>query len=91
MQYASPQKFVVIQQSYRSEEFFVAPTLFYVNGLRSAGHSIEILPPSTAIPAGFNAAVMCGAEVRNAMAAEVLLEAIVVDGQCGIYRIAGHR
>ena len=89
--YAILQKFVVIQQSYRSEEFFVAPTLFYVNGLRSAGHSIEILPPSTAIPAGFNTAVMCGAEVRNAMAAEVLLEAIVVDGQCGIYRIAGHR
>ena len=32
--YAILQKFVVIQQSYRSDEFFVAPTLFYVNGLR---------------------------------------------------------
>jgi hypothetical protein len=91
VQYASPQKFLVVQQSYRLGEFFVAPTLFYVNGLRSAGHSIEIQSPSTAISAGFNAAVICGAEVHNAMTAELLLEAIVTDGQCGIYRIAGYR
>jgi hypothetical protein len=91
VQSASPQKFVVIQRSYRAGEFFVAPTLFYVNRLRSAGHSIEILPPSTAIPAGFNTAVMCGAEVRNATAAELLLESVVTEGQCGVYRIAGHR
>ena len=89
--YASPQKFVVIQQSYWKRDFFVAPTLFYVNGLRSAGYSVEIQPPFAAIPADFNAAVMCGAKVRNAVAAELLLEAIAMDGQCGIYRIAGHR
>src|SRR5262249_26515321 len=40
VQYGSPQKFVVIQQSFVPTYFYVAPTLFYVNALRAADHSI---------------------------------------------------
>ena len=87
VQNGSPQKFVVIQQSFLPTSFYVAPTLFYVNALRAAGHSIEILPPSTVIPAGFNAAVMCGATVRNAMTVQVPLKPILIDGECGIYQL----
>jgi hypothetical protein len=86
VQYGSPQKFIVIQQSYDPPDFYVAPTLFYVNALRAAGHSIEIQPPSAIIPEGFNSAVMCGASVRNAITAQVALQSIAIDGECGIYR-----
>jgi hypothetical protein len=88
VQYGSPQKFVVIQQSYDPPDFYVAPTLFYVNALRAAGHSIKIQSPSAIIPEGFNSAVMCGATVRNAMTAQVALQSIAIDGECGIYRFA---
>jgi hypothetical protein len=90
VQRESPQKFVVIQHSYITQAFYVAPTLFYVNVLRAAGHSIEIQPPSAVIPAGFNAAVMCGATVRNAMTAQVSLRPILIDGECGIYQFAAN-
>jgi hypothetical protein len=86
VQYRSPQQFIVIQQSYDPPDFYVAPTLFYVNALRAAGHSIEIQPPSAVIPEGFISAVMCGATVRNAMIAQVALQSIAIDGECGIYR-----
>ena len=88
VQDGSPQKFVVIQQSFLPASFYVAPTLFYVNALRAAGHSIEILPPSAVIPAGFNAAVICGETVRNAMTVQVALKPILIDGKCGIYQLA---
>jgi 4-amino-4-deoxy-L-arabinose transferase-like glycosyltransferase len=87
VQSRSPKKFVVIQQSYDWPGYYVAPTLFYVNALRAAGHSIEIQPPSAIIPAGFNAVVMCGASVRNAMTVEVALQPVVLDGECGIYQV----
>jgi hypothetical protein len=88
VQYGSPQKFVVVQQSFVPTYFYVAPTLFYVNALRSAGHTIEILPPSAVIPAGFNAAVMCGAMVRNTTTIQAALKPILIDGECGIYQLA---
>jgi 4-amino-4-deoxy-L-arabinose transferase-like glycosyltransferase len=87
VQSRSPKKFVVIQQSYDSGWYYVAPTLFYVNALRAAGHSIEVQPPSAIIPAGFDTVVMCGA-VRNAVTVEVVLQPVIIDGECGIYRVA---
>ncbi len=95
VQYGSPQKFVVIQESFpRSQSdlgdpssFYVAPTLFYVNALRAAGHTIEILPPSASIPAGFNAAVMCGAMRPHAATAQTVVTAILIAGKCGIYQL----
>jgi hypothetical protein len=36
---------------------------------------------------GFSA-VICGAKVRDAMTAQVALEPIVIDDECGIYRFA---
>ena len=88
-----PKKFIVFQQSYvpggvPGDLYYVAPTLFYVNSLRAAGHSIVIQPPSAVIPQGFNTAVMCGATIRNAVTAQVVLQPIEIDGECGIYRLA---
>jgi hypothetical protein len=88
VQYGSPQKFVVIQQSFVPTYFYVAPTLFYVNTLRAADHSIEILPPSAVIPAEFNAALLCGATVYNVTMVQVTLKPILIDGKCGIYQLA---
>jgi glycosyltransferase involved in cell wall biosynthesis len=96
VQQGSPQKFVVIQQSFVPRSFYVAPTLFYVNALRAAGRSIEILPPSVIspvgfstarIPVGFNAAVMCGAVSRNATTVQVTLKPMLVEGECAIYEL----
>jgi 4-amino-4-deoxy-L-arabinose transferase-like glycosyltransferase len=95
VQYGSPQKFVVIQESFpRSQSdlgdpssFYVAPTLFYVNALRATGHIIEILPPSASIPAGFNAVVMCGAMLPHAATAQTVVTPILIAGKCGIYQL----
>ena len=88
MKYAGQQKFIVFQQSFDKSGWYVAPTLFYVNALRAIGYSIEIQPPSSMVPAGFSAAVICGAKLRDAMTAQVALEPIVIDDECGIYRFA---
>jgi 4-amino-4-deoxy-L-arabinose transferase-like glycosyltransferase len=89
MQYESPKKFIVIQQGFvAANSDYYGPTSFYVKVLREAGHSIEIQPPSAVIPAGFDAAVMCGAPVHDAMTARIALKPIVIDGECGIYRFA---
>jgi 4-amino-4-deoxy-L-arabinose transferase-like glycosyltransferase len=85
VQLATPQKFVVIQQSFDPPDYYVAPTLFYVKALRAAGHSIEIQQPSAILPDGFKSAVMCGATMRNALTAQVALQGIAIDGECGIY------
>ena len=98
VQYRSPQKFVVFQEGFpRSQthlgdpsSFYVAPTLFYVNALRATGHTIEILPPSASIPAGFSAAVMCGAMVPHAATAQTGLTPLLIAGKCGIYQL-GHQ
>jgi 4-amino-4-deoxy-L-arabinose transferase-like glycosyltransferase len=88
VRYESPQKFLVIQQSFISESFYVAPTLFYVNALRATGRTIEILPPSASIPEGFNAAVICGETAADARAKGVAFNAILIYGKCGIYQLA---
>lgn len=102
VQYASPQKFVVIQESFVPSSaspdlhlkgisfgtFYVAPTLFYVNVLRARGHTIEILPPSANIPAGFDAAVMCGPTVAGPATAQRAVTPILINGKCGIYELA---
>lgn len=93
VQIGGPQEFVVFQESYvpggvPGDFYYVAPTLFYVNALRAAGHKIEILPPSAAIPLGFSTAVVCGATMRKAVAVQVALRPNVIDGECGIYKFA---
>ena len=93
VQHKSPQKFVVFQQNFvpggvPGDLYYVAPTLFYVTALRASGHQIEILPPSAVVPQGFDAAVICGATMRNAVAAQFVLRTIAEDGKCGIYRLA---
>ena len=90
VQYESPKKFIVIQQQFGvvANSDYYGPTLFYVKALRAAGHSIEIQPPSAVIQAGFDAAVMCGAPVHDAMTARIALNPILIDGECGIYRFA---
>jgi hypothetical protein len=92
VQLDSPKKFVVIQEGFapspdQGQTDYYGPTSFYVKALRAAGHSVEIQPPSADIPPGFDAAVMCGAAMRDAMAAQVALKALVADGECGIYRL----
>lgn len=93
VQLKNPQKFVVFQQSYvpggvPGDFYYVAPTLFYVNAMRAAGYQIEILPPAAVIPRGFNTAVICGATMRETVAAQVALRSIAMDGECGIYQLA---
>ena len=87
VQYESPKKFIVIQQGFDPSNYY-GPTSFYVKALRAAGHSIQVQPPSAAIQAGFDAAVMCGVPVTDAMTPRIAFEPIVIDGECGIYRFA---
>jgi 4-amino-4-deoxy-L-arabinose transferase-like glycosyltransferase len=88
VQHIIPQKFVVIQQSFVPTFFYAAPTLFYITALRAAGHTIEILPTFADIPAGFNAAVICGATALNATMEKIALKPVLINGKCAIYQIS---
>lgn len=92
VQSESPKRFVVIQQGFapspdQDSAGYYGPTSFYVKALRAAGHSIAIQSPSADISPDFDDAVMCGAEMRDAMTARVTLDPLVTDGECGIYRL----
>jgi hypothetical protein len=90
VQRSTLQKFVLIHPGYpnaKGDNFYIAPSLFYVNALRAVGRTILIQPLYAPIPAEFNVAALCGDTVRNAVALRLKLRAIEMDGTCGFYSI----
>ena len=81
---------VVIHPGYpnaQGDSFYVATTLFYVNRLRDAGHSVVIHPILQDIPDEANSLVLCGKGSLEKAAASVKMHPVFVKGDCGIYEI----
>ncbi|MEO8152349.1 MAG: glycosyltransferase family 39 protein [Rhizobacter sp.] len=82
-------KIVVLHPGYLKSggDYYVAPSLFYVNQLRHEGFSIVIQPPSKPIPAGYDTIMMCG-RTRSEFDGLGALKPIATDEECGLYALA---
>jgi 4-amino-4-deoxy-L-arabinose transferase-like glycosyltransferase len=80
-------KFAVVHPSYYETDFYIAPALFYINTLRKKGLKITVLQADAAIPKDYQYLLFCGEKIKNRMKARSTLQAIKVDGQCGIYTV----
>jgi 4-amino-4-deoxy-L-arabinose transferase-like glycosyltransferase len=79
-------KFAVVHPGYDAH-FYIAPTLFYINTLRTEGRKITVLQADAAIPGDYQHLLFCSEEIKNRIETQVSVQAIEVDGQCGIYAI----
>ena len=82
------QKTVVIHPGYpnnQGDPFYIAPTLFYVQSLRTSGHAIDVLAPGMPVPDDADAAVLCG-ELRH-VSTLPLARVLASNGICSLYQI----
>ena len=87
-------RLVVIHPGYpngQDDPFYIAPTLFYASALRAAGHAVDVLPVTGAIPDDATAVVVCGDSLLQQLRQSLALQAIKRDGDCGSYRIGVRR
>jgi hypothetical protein len=93
---AGAQHLAVIHPGYpnnQGDPFYIAPTLFYANALRMAGHSVVVLRPSARLPDDINSVIACGV-VRDGVARLTSISNTVERNQrCTLYQLrrAGSR
>jgi 4-amino-4-deoxy-L-arabinose transferase-like glycosyltransferase len=91
---AAVQKVAVIHPGYpnnQGDAFYIAPTLFYANALKMAGHSVVVLSPSTPVPKEINTLIACGA-VRDGIARLKSINSAVQRAQlCTLYQLGNNQ
>jgi 4-amino-4-deoxy-L-arabinose transferase-like glycosyltransferase len=86
------QKFAVVHPGYENNnfDFYIAPALFYINILRKS-MDVAVLQTDATLPKDYQYLLFCGKEIKNRMESQVSLQAIEIEGQCGMYAILSRK
>ena len=78
---------VVLHPGYSRDVYYVAPTLFYANVLRSQGRSVLIQHPEKPLPTGVDTVIVCSGDIGRSSLDRKRLVLVLQADACAAYRV----